>query len=98
MEFNMTDFIKPELMVLVVVLYLVGLALKKWEYIPDKLIPLVLGISGIVLATVYVFATTTVFGAQGTLMALFVAVTQGILCAGASVFVNHVYKQLQKEE
>lgn len=95
MEINWQDFIKPELLVLVPVLYAVGMGLKKSE-IKDKLIPFILGAGGIVLASLWVLATSDIMGYQSALMAIFVAVTQGILCAALSVFVNQMYKQAQK--
>ena len=58
------DYVKPELMVVAVVLYLVGMALKKTERISDKYIPVILGIFGIMLALLYVIATSTVTGIQ----------------------------------
>lgn len=88
---NMQQFIKPELLVIVPVLYIIGLMLKNAKVIEDKFIPLIIGIIGIVLALIYVIATSG-FG----LMAAFVAVTQGILCAGAAVYVNQLTKQITK--
>ena len=48
------SYIKPELLVLVPVLYFLGAGLKKAEAFPDNRIPLVLGIAGILLAALYV--------------------------------------------
>lgn len=91
------DFIKPELLVLVPVLYLVGAGLKKSE-IKDKLIPLMLGVSGVLLAAMYIGATSTFNGAQDVVYGAFAAFTQGVLCAGASVYVNQIVKQATKNE
>ena len=44
---DITDFIKPELLILVPVLYIVGLGLKKTS-LSDKFIPLILGASGVI--------------------------------------------------
>lgn len=95
MDFN--EFIKPELLVLIPVLYFVGIAIKNSE-IKSKWIPLILGGIGIALSTLYVFGTSDVDGANSTLIAIFTAITQGILCAGASVYVNQIVKQAKKEE
>ncbi len=89
------EFIKPEILILIPVLYLIGVMIKSTTLIKDKYIPLVLGIVGIVLVTVYILATE---GAENIYMAVFTAVTQGILCAGASVYVNQLVKQLGKSE
>lgn len=92
------NYVKPELVVVAVVLYLIGLALKKTEYISDKFIPIILGIMGIVLALVWVLATSTLTGYQSVLMAVFTAIVQGILCAGLSTYANQIWKQFGKEE
>lgn len=91
------NYIKSELLILVPVLYIVGLGLKKSK-IPDKWIPFILGITGIVLSVVWVIATTDIFGVQEIAWAIFTAVTQGILVAGASVYANQLYIQAKKEE
>ena len=95
--FNMIkDFIKPELLVLIPVLYIVGHGFKKTSLIKDKFIPLLLGSISILLAGLYIFATSDVNGVKEITMAIFTAITQGILIAGASVYANQIYKQLQK--
>lgn len=95
--FNMIkDFIKPELLVLIPVLYIVGHGFKKTSLIKDKFIPLLLGSISILLAGLYTFATSDVNGIKEITMAMFTAITQGILIAGASVYANQIYKQLQK--
>lgn len=96
---SLTQYLQPELLILVPVLYLIGNALKKSEKVSDKFIPSILGICGVVIAVVYCFATVTITdGYKGVLMILFTAVTQGILCAGASVYVNQIVKQTQKDD
>lgn len=95
--FNMIkDFIKPELLVLIPVLYIVGRGFKKTSLIKDKFIPLLLGSISILLAGLYTFATSDVNGIKEITMAIFTSITQGILIAGASVYANQIYKQLQK--
>lgn len=94
---NFQDYVRPELLVLIPVLYLVGVGIKK-SNIPDKLIPLLLGVCGVFLAAVYLLSVEPINGAQGVATALFTAVTQGILCAGASVYVDQIIKQTRKVE
>lgn len=89
------EFIKPELLILIPVLYLVGMALKKSK-ITDAWIPWILGVVSVVLSLVYIGATTSFEGWQSILLAVFSGVTQGILCAGASVYVNQLIKQSGK--
>lgn len=91
------ELIHPELLVLIPVLYFIGLALKK-STVPDKFIPLLLGLSGIVLAVIYMAATTPVRGAQDVFNLIFAGITQGILCAGCSVYANQLVKQSKKDD
>ena len=91
------DYIKTELLILIPVLYIIGIGLKKSK-MPDKWIPTVLGISAVVLSSFWVLATTEISGLQETASAIFTAVTQGILVAGASVYVNQLYNQARKEK
>lgn len=89
------DFIKPELLILIPVLYLLGLAIKK-SNIQDKYIPFILGISGIVLSVMYLVTTATDFSSISIVSILFTGIVQGILIAGASVYVNQLIKQGQE--
>lgn len=87
------EYISPELAVLIPVLYLIGASLKRYQNFADKHIPIVLGIVGIAIAMIYEFS---VIGVSWD--ALYASVIQGILCAGASVYVNQTVKQIQKDE
>lgn len=93
---NIMDMIKPELLVLVVALYFLGSALKKSQ-LNDKYIPIILGIAGVITAAMWVCATTSLVTMQDVLLAIFVGITQGVICAGMSVYVNQLIKQGQKE-
>jgi hypothetical protein len=93
------NYIKPELLILIPVLYAIGAAAKKIEVIKDKYIPLILGSAGVILAVIWVLATSTLASPQDILTAIFTALTQGILCAAGSVYFNQVaIKQPKKEE
>lgn len=94
---NYQDYIKTELLVLIPVLYFVGVGLKKSK-MPDKWIPATLGAIAVVLSAIWVIATGNISGFQEVAAALFTAVTQGVLAAGASVYVNQLYVQANKEE
>lgn len=89
------EFVKPELLILVPVLYLIGVGIKKTA-IKDKFIPFILGIISIVLCGLYVFATSNIHTIKEIAMALFTACTQGVLIAGGSVYINQLYKQTKK--
>ena len=90
------EYIKPELMILIPVLYLLGMAGKKNKYFADKWIPIVLGTISIFLTGLYVFATTDINNAKEVVMLIFTTITQGILLAGAAVYANQIYKQIKE--
>lgn len=92
------EYIKPELLILAIVLYFLGIAIKNTEVIKDKYIPLVLGFVGIIFSAIYVVATSTIASYQDVLTIIFTSIMQGILVAGASVYVNQLIKQSSKEE
>lgn len=91
------QFIKPELLIIIPVLYFIGAAIKKTA-IKNKFIPLILGVIGFLLAGVYLFANEPITGTQAVATAIFTAFTQGVLCAAASVYANELIKQAKKEE
>lgn len=84
------EFIMPELLVLIPVLYVIGTILKNTTLIADKYIPLILGILSVILCTVYITGNASVINVGTFLKSLFTGITQGILCAGASVYINQV--------
>lgn len=94
---DITEYIKPELLVLIPVMYLVGVAIKKSE-VKDKVIPWILGAISIVLSAIYTLATSELNTAANILLAVFTAITQGVLIAGASVYVNQLVVQTKKDE
>ncbi len=89
---DIQDYIKPELLIMVPVLYGAGMMIKHTEVIADKWIPAILGLAGILLAALYVIATEGV-----SFMGAFVGITQGILAASAAVYINQLGKQSKKE-
>ena len=96
---NFADFIKPELVILTPVLFALGAVLKKLSFVKDKYIPAILGAASVVLCIIWVFANSPLASGKDVLTAIFVAVTQGILCAGGSVYIDQtVFKQPAKEE
>ena len=92
------NYVKPELVVVAIVLYFIGMWLKKAETVADKYIPIILGVIGIVICGIYVVATCSLSGVQNIAMAIFTAVVQGILVAGLSTYVNQIIKQIGKDE
>lgn len=86
-----TQYVKPELLILVPVLWLVGAAIKATPKIQNWLIPYILGIISIFLSALYVFSMECI-----CMLSVFTAVTQGILVVGASVYGNQLIKQAIK--
>lgn len=92
------NYVKPELVVVAIVLYFIGIGIKHTELIKDKFIPAILGVLGIVLCLIWVLATCTCITPQDIMMAIFTAIIQGVLVAGLSTYVNQLIKQRQKPE
>lgn len=97
MEF-LTNYIKPELLVLAIVLYFLGLWFKNLKSLKDKYIPFVLGFIGIIFSALWVLSTTQLRNWNDVAMAIFVSFIQGILVAASSTYVNQLIKQNGKEE
>ena len=51
------NYVKPELLILTVVLYFVGVGLKKAQAVKDKYIPLINGAIGNIISTNRIFTT-----------------------------------------
>ena len=81
-----------------VVLYFIGMGLKKAQTVKDKYIPLILGVIGIALCAIWVLGTSPLGTGQDIAMAIFTAIVQGILVAGLSTYINQVVKQANKIE
>lgn len=92
------NYVKPELIIVAVVLYFLGQAIKKSQTIKDKYIPLINGAVGIVLCGIYVLGTSSYQTGQDVAMAIFTAITQGVLVAGLSTYVDQIIKQSRKTE
>lgn len=91
------EFIKSELLILVPVLYYIGLALKKSK-IRNKYIPLILGVVSTFLSIIYIFSSGEIQSAKEIPMGFFTAFTQGILIAGATVYINQIKIQKNKDK
>lgn len=90
------QFLKPELIILVPVLYAVGELIKRSK-MENSSIPIWLGVFGIALSLLYVLAQSVMADLQAFYAAAFAAVTQGILAAAASVYTYEVIKNAIKE-
>lgn len=92
------NYVKPELVVVSIALYFLGIWMKNSQRIKDKDIPILLGGIGTIICGMYVIATCDLAGMQNISMALFTAIVQGILVAGLSTYVNQIIKQIGKDE
>ena len=90
---SFVDYIKPELLILIPVLYILGCIIKDSATVSNRFIPAILGGVGIFLSLLYVAGSTGI-SATG----IFTAITQGILIAGAAVYTNEFISQLRKSE
>lgn len=91
-------YVKPELIVVAIALYFIGIGIKHTELVKDKFIPAILGIVGIILCLIWVFATCACTNSQEVMLAVFTAIIQGILVAGLSTYANQLIKQGKKNE
>lgn len=94
---NYEAYIKPELLILAPVLYLIGIALKKSRF-ADRWIPCLLGTVSVFLCAVWTFATSEINSMRDVALALFIAMTQGVLIAGTDVYISQLYIQSHKNK
>lgn len=87
------NYIEPELITIIPVLYLIGNAVKTSEKFKDKYIPLIVGACGIILATWRTCLNNGI--SSGSVLT---GICQGILCAAGSVYANQIVKQVKKSE
>lgn len=80
----MIEYISENALLLIPVLNVIGTIIKHTEKIPDKYIPLILLVFGILGAT-------AIMGMNAH------SVIQGILITGTAVYGNQIYKQMTKE-
>lgn len=87
----MTEYITPELLILVPCLYVMGLMIKDIDFIENKYIPLILTGVSLVLTSLYVLGT-------GGLSAIniFSSIVQSILCVACAVYADQIKKQIRK--
>ena len=95
---SIMSYVKPELIVVAVVLYIIGVGIKKMDVIKDKYIPCILGVLGILLCAIWVIANTSIGTVPEMLMAVFTSVVQGVVVAGWSGYGNQLIKQSESSE
>ena len=82
---DILSYIIEKALILIPVLNIIGMILKQFEKLPDKFIPLILLVFGIL-------------GSFGLLGFSAEAAIQGVLITGAAVYGNQIVKQLKKDE
>lgn len=85
------NYIKPELVLVSLVLYFIGMWFKNASFVKDKYIPLL-------LCGIWVFSNCSCSSPKELAMAFFTSFTQGILVAGLSTYINQIIKQAAKNE
>ena len=93
---DMMELIRPEMLALIPVLYLIGMALKRAEVFENQYIPLGLGLLGASLGAAWLLVFRD--AEYNILQSLLMGAVQGILCAGCSVYANQLYKQFKEEK
>lgn len=93
---DIMNYVKPELIIVAIVLYIIGCGIKKTKSIKDKYIPYILGCGGIILSAIWVLANSPLSTMQDVLMAVFTSIVQGVLVAGLSTYVNQLIKQAKE--
>lgn len=93
-ELDVLNLIPPELLIIVLVIYCIGMFLKAVEKIPNWTIPpLLLGFA--ILITVAYMAVS--LGQGVTPKTIIDGIIYGIIIASVAVFANQMYKQVFKE-
>lgn len=95
MDWNVIQqFITPELLIMIVVCYCLGLFLKSVPRIPDWLIPIILLLVTCVVTMLYIaIILKKGFGAETFLMGFI----YGLLSSAVAVYGNQVIKQVKKK-
>lgn len=86
------ELVKPELAILIPVMWAIGYAIKNTQKIDDKYIPIILGVVSILLTALGLLATVE----SDFITLLFAAITQGIIIAAVAVYGNQLIKQMSK--
>lgn len=90
---HIIDYIKPELFIVSFALYTIGTIMKKTKQFLNQYIPMSLVICGIILCTLYIFATSELRCIKDIMLITYSGITQGISTAGVSVLIDQMIKQ-----
>ena len=95
MDINILQLIQADLVILIVVIYVLGMFLKKIPNMADWTIPLVLLVVAVLLTVIY---KGIALGEGLTSVTIVNGLVYGILIAGVAVFTNQIIKQTTKRE
>lgn len=93
----MQDYIKPELLIITPVLYVIAKIIDG-SHLKNDIIPWVLLLISIVLAGLYTFATTDITTIPKLIMAIFVSLVQGVLLSGTAIFGGIIGNLMKKRK
>ena len=88
-NYDYSQYIKIELLILVPVLVIIGKIIKDSSFVNNKHIPLILGVVSIVLSCAWLI----IIEHDSFPHALITGIIQGILLAGMAVYSNQIFKQ-----
>jgi hypothetical protein len=92
-------FVKPELLVVVVICFLAGLAIKHSHTIDTKWILPINLVLGVGLSCLWVFSMYShKVDDQNLLMAIFIVITQGFLCAMIPTYVHQFFHKFTEKK
>ena len=83
------NFISPDLLILIPVLFLISNWLKK-SSIKSSKIPYITSSIGVTLSNIYIISNIKSFNFRELSAAIFSSFCQGILISGASIFTNQI--------
>lgn len=90
-------FLQPAHIVIILILYMLGVGLKRIEGLKDNYIPVVITIVSFVICIVYALSVNPVpVSLQGSMGMVFNIIVQSVACAAGSVYFNQIGKQLIK--
>ena len=92
------EYIYPQLFFVIPILNVIGGGLKNTLLIPDKWIPVALGVISVALCGAYIFTHNDISSLENVVYYLSSSVVQGILCAAAAVYAHQVVKQGGKKD
>ena len=91
------EYISPELISLLPILYVIGTLLKR-SSIKDWMIPFLLGFIGVILACAWTMASCVMHDAADIFAAIASGTVQGVLCAASTVYAHNLVKQYGKRD